>query len=135
MYIAEAWSSASDDTKAALQLAFWCCGLNTFNSSSETVYRKPCDGSVTSDLPTSACLPLMVDSFESNFTTAGACGIAFSCVMVVSLAFTAYLMIGIRKSAVNQAIEKNRERNERDMAKARRKGKGLKIPQVSSDVL
>lgn len=132
VYIAEGWAVASDDTKSSLQAAFFCCGLNSLDDVSPKTF--PCDDRVASGV-TQPCAPLMLDSFSANFNTAGACGIAFSVIMIVSLAFTAYLMVGIRESAVNQAIEKNRQRNERDMAKNRKKGKGLKIPQVGPGVL
>jgi hypothetical protein len=137
VYIVEAWQAGGPDGRAALQIAFYCCGLSVFNESTDGGnYRYPCDGSIArADAPTQPCEGIMVASFQSNFQTAGSCGIAFSCVMIVSLAFTAYLMVGIRESAVNQAIEKNRVRNEKDMQKNRRKGKGLKIPQIGADVL
>jgi hypothetical protein len=136
VYISQAWISGSLDTRAALQIAFYCCGLVNFNDSltmdnNPPVYRSPCD----QPGPTQPCQDLMVASFQNNFQTAGACGIAFSIIMLVSLAITAYLMVGIRESAVNKAIEKNRERNDRDIAKARKKGKGLKIPSMGADVL
>jgi hypothetical protein len=137
VYISQAWISGSTDTRAALQIAFYCCGLVTFNQtltmddSLPGDYRAPCNAPG----PTQPCQDLMVASFQNNFQTAGSCGIAFSVIMLVSLAFTAYLMVGIRESAVNKAIEKNRERNDRDMAKAKKKGKGLKIPSMGADVL
>lgn len=138
VYISQAWLEGTPNTRSALQNAFFCCGLTVFkdniNGTLNDPAISPCDGSVTPP-PTQPCQQLMVDSFQSNFQTAGSCGIAFSVIMLVSLAFTAYLMVGIRESAVNQAIEKNRARNERDMAKARKKGKGLKIPQLGADVL
>lgn len=136
VYITEAWISSGDDTKSSLQAAFMCCGFTMFNASVEDgggIYTWPCDK--PDQGATMACKSIMLDSFQSHYQTAGGCGIAFSCIMVISLAITAYLMVGIRESAVNQAIEKNRARNERDMQKNRRKGKGLKIPQVGPGVL
>ena len=133
VYIDQAWREGGDDTRATLQYAFWCCGLKTWNDSE--VAREPCDG-LTPDAPAvgTTCEPLMVQSFKDNYQTAGSCGIAFSVIMLASLAFSAYLMRGIRESAINKAIEKNRVRNDKDMAK-RKKGKGLKIPQLGADVL
>lgn len=140
VYIAKAWAASSVDTKDSLQAAFSCCGLVVFNvsgsalDSDDGAYAYPCDKPRPSEF-TNPCQPIMVTSFQDNFHTAGSCGIAFSVVMLVSLALTAWLMVGIRESAVNQAIEKNRARNERDMARNRKKGKGLKIPQVGVGVL
>jgi len=143
VYITEAWVESSDDTRQSLQNAFWCCDLVQFNETCQTEQApagqpclSPCDMPANApDAPVSTCLPLMTSSFTNNFQTAGACGIAFSIIMVVCLLFTAYLMVGIRQSAVNAAIERNRERNERDMQK-RRKGKGIKMPQqIGQDVL
>lgn len=132
MYIGEAWNAAGDDEKAALQIAFFCCGYLTFGDGPA---RDPCGTPAPDPAPTDFCAPIMLKSFQDNYHTAGSCGIAFACVMIASLAFTAYLMVGIRESAVNAAIEKNRARNERDMDKRRKKGKGLKIPQIGADVL
>ena len=141
VYIAKAWAAASVDTKDSLQAAFSCCGLVVFNlsgsaqDSDDGAYAYPCDLPRPDITAANPCQPIMVSSFQTNFNTAGSCGIAFSVVMVLSLALTAWLMRGIRETAVNQAIEKNRARNERDMAKNRKKGKGLKIPQVGPGVL
>jgi len=137
MYITQGWQAADQDMKGSLQAAFFCCGLLIFNGTNDGPYTWPCgpDMKPTETLPTEPCHDLMLQSFQDNFYTAGSCGIGFSVVMIVSLAFTAYLMVGIRDSAVNQAIQKNRERNERDMARNRKKGKGLKIPQVGPGVL
>ena len=134
VYISQAWKSAEPGPREALQLAYYCCGLT--GAGDDAVLLEPCNPAAPSTpAPADGCLPLMEKSFNDNFQTAGSCGIAFSCVMVVSLLFTAYLMVGIRETAVNAAISKNRERNERDMAKGRKKGKGLKIPTIGADVL
>jgi hypothetical protein len=123
IYIRQGWMEAGVDTRSSLQAAFFCCGLIQFNHTDDGPMTWPCGGELPDPAPTDPCLDHMLTSFQDNFHTAGSCGIGFSVVMIVSLAITAYLMVGIRESAVNQAIEKNRARNERDLAKNRKKGK------------
>ena len=75
------------------------------------------------------CTPILINSFQSNFNTAGGCGIAFAVIMFVGLAFTCYLMRGIKDKGMNIAIEKNRLKTQKDLERRRAKGKGgLKIP-------
>jgi len=75
------------------------------------------------------CVPALLSSLQSQFNTAGACGIAFAIIMAIGLAFICLLMRGIQTRGTNAAIEKNRAKSMKDVEEKRRRGKGgLKIP-------
>ncbi len=48
------------------------------------------------------CLPILSSQYRNALSVAGSCGIAFSTIMFVSLAFTCFLMRAIRKRAVEE---------------------------------
>jgi len=124
-YITQGWLAASNDVKIGLQAAFQCCGLNAFNDSDAGA---PCPSSIpvgTQGLP---CLNLMSSEFASSFNTAGACGIAFSILMIISLFFIGFLMKGIRVTKYAKQIEINREKTENEKQARRNRGEGLKLP-------
>jgi hypothetical protein len=145
--IAQGWTRASLDTKITLQNAFNCCGGVQFNTSiigdpklidpSLIDAPQPCPmtsrtGYVFKDgdnVPIgTACVGVMADDFAALYKTAGSCGIAFSVLMLVALAFICYLMSGIRAKGMNAKILKNRERTARERTKKGGKS-GLKIPE------
>ncbi len=107
--IIEAWNDSPPDVRQSLSAYVGCCGLNKFNDSLPNYYQCVPPFNVRSNTP--ACLPMMVDIFNHSFTTAGACGIAFSVIMLAGLVFVCYLMTGIR-----------RKQNENDIAKLRTGG-------------
>jgi len=112
VFISKAWNEAPPDVRQSLSSYVGCCGLNTFNDSESTdggYYQCPAPYNNPSNTP--ACLPLMVDLFDHSFTTAGACGIAFSVVMLAGLVLICYLMRGIA-----------RKQDETDIAKLRTGG-------------
>jgi len=103
--IREAWMDSPPDVRASMQNYVECCGLDTFN---DTNGVQPCPPTAGSDGSGVACMPKMVDIFKSSFTTAGACGIAFSVIMLAGLGFVCYLMSGIRRKREEQDIAKLR---------------------------
>jgi hypothetical protein len=100
--ITEAWNDGGKDVQLSLQNALDCCGLKTVN---DTGYGCPAN-----IVPATAatCLPIMVDQFNGSFLTAGACGIAFSVIMLAGLVFVCYLMTGIKRKQEEQDIAKLR---------------------------
>ena len=103
--LTEAWDNGGSDIQISLQNALECCGLNKYNDTG-----KGCpavfDSTPQSQVPT--CLPMMVDTFNSSFHTAGACGIAFSIIMLAGLVFVCYLMTGIKRKQEEHDIAKLR---------------------------
>jgi hypothetical protein len=101
--ITTAWMDSGPDVQMSLQNAYTCCGLAAWNVSS------PGNCPPAANMPGGpACLPLMVDTFNSAFKTAGACGIAFSVIMLGGLIFICYLMTGIKRKREEQDIQKLR---------------------------
>lgn len=74
-----AWNDAGRDVRLSLQNVLDCCGLDRWNSEGE------CPPTQQNNLTARTCLPLMVNTFNDSFTTAGACGIAFSVIMLVRI--------------------------------------------------
>lgn len=67
------------------------------------------------------CLPFLSDEYRSALSVAGSCGIAFSVVMFVSLAFTCFLMRAIRKRTVEEkggVLSKVPQSDEQESAEA-----------------
>lgn len=95
-----AWVDSPNDVRASLQAYVECCGLYRFNDS---LAAQPCAVAYTEP-----CMPKMVKIFNDSFKTAGACGIAFSIIMLAGLAFVCYLMSGIRRKKDEQDIAKLR---------------------------
>ncbi len=104
--ITEAWNDSPPDVRQSLSAYVGCCGLKSFNDSLPNSYVCPPPFNVRST--TSACLPMMVDIFNHSFTSAGACGIAFSVIMLAGLVFVCYLMTGIRRKKEENEIAKLR---------------------------
>jgi hypothetical protein len=107
--ITVAWNDSPPDVRQSLSAYVGCCGLHSFNDSVPDPYI--CPAPYNNPANTGACLELMVDLFDHSFTTAGACGIAFSVIMLAGLALVCYLMTGIR-----------RKQDETDIAKLRTGG-------------
>jgi len=104
--IVEAWNDSPTDVRQSLSAYVGCCGLYTFNDSVPAPY--PCPAGYADPATTPACLERMVDIFDHSFTTAGACGIAFSIIMLAGLGFVCYLMSGIRRKQEESDIAKLR---------------------------
>jgi len=114
-YIHSGWQGAGVDLRNSLQIAFSCCGLDSYN---DTYAVWPCPGvSWTStgwfknvDYP--ACAPTLDSAFSSDLTTAGGCGIAFAVVMIVGMCFVCFLMDGIKRKRMEQDLATLRATNE-----------------------
>jgi hypothetical protein len=104
--ITTAWNGSPPDVRQSLSAYVGCCGLLVFNDSLPDYYKCPDGFNDRSTTP--ACLGKMVDIFNSSFTTAGACGIAFSIIMLAGLVFVCYLMSGIRRKQEETNIAKLR---------------------------
>jgi FtsH-binding integral membrane protein len=134
--LASGWAKAPKDLKENLQTTFICCGRYGYNSVNPDDPENencvtPCPGQNISTDPTTApgCVPTLSSSLKSNLTTAGNCGIAFSVIMFVGLAFTCFLMRGIQSKNYAISLEKVRARTDRDREARRNRGKGgMKIP-------
>jgi Na+-transporting methylmalonyl-CoA/oxaloacetate decarboxylase gamma subunit len=100
--ITTAWNDSPPDVKQSLSAYVGCCGLNAWD---DATYECPPPFTGAGAPP---CLPLMVDIFNRSFTTAGACGIAFSVIMLAGLVFVCYLMTGIRRKSEETDIAKLR---------------------------
>lgn len=98
--ITTAWTNGGSDVQQSLQNAYTCCGLNQVPANITVGACPP--------LATQPCLPMLVDTFKSAFNTAGACGIAFSVIMLAGLIFICYLMTGIKRKREEQDIQKLR---------------------------
>jgi len=141
VYINNGWKNAGVGLRTSLQNSFSCCGLNSWGDSWSADYSTCTPPDTTCNCPTSslaknnggtgvACGPVLQNAFYNNFNTAGICGIVFSVVMFLTLFFICYLMIGIRTVDMHQKVAINREKTERDKEKRRKKGGGLKRPDV-----
>jgi len=105
-YIREGWYSADDDIRRTLQGVLDCCGLERFN---DTGLGCPDSmGSNPDPATTPTCLSIMVGIFRDDFGTAGACGMAFSIIMLACVVFVCYLMSGIKRKQEEQDIAKLR---------------------------
>lgn len=100
--LTSAWNSASTDVQSTIQSTLSCCGLTAVPANYTGC---PSDDA---EALTRACLPVMVDLWESSFTTAGACGIAFSVIMLAGLIFICYLMTGIKRKQQEHEIARLR---------------------------
>ena len=75
------------------------------------------------------CVYALQSSLTSAWQSAGAAGISFAVIMAIGLAFTCFLMRGIQTKGTNAALDRNRQKTQRDLDDKRRRGKGgLKIP-------
>lgn len=75
-YLRDGWTSAnisSPSLLTSIELNFHCCGLDRVNDT----LSAPCP--VWTDPP---CMPILESLFAKAITNAGACGIAFSIIMV-----------------------------------------------------
>ena len=105
-YISQGWGYAPPDVKQALEIEFACCGLSTFPANSTA----SCPSPALVSIPTNqTCLPLFVSAFQSNYVTAGGCGIAFAVLMGCFIALAVLLVKGITIKRA-QALEKEDSR-------------------------
>jgi len=127
-FVAQAWTSSGPDVKQSLQNVFGCCGLVTWNDSA-----LPCPSGLIPPPPTTVAPPVtattanttrpptpiygptcqiaMVNAFQSSYSIAGACGIAFAVLMFGSLFFIQVLRRGIQNTNYARQIDLNREKN------------------------
>jgi len=104
-------------------------GKKSWGTTGCNVVKGPPDSPEPNDPTQPACVPTLVSSFQSNFKSAGVAGIVIAVLMVIGLAFTIYLMRGIKDRGYQIAMDKNRARTEKEKAQRRARGKGgLKIP-------
>ena len=105
-YISAGWQYAPADVKQTLEIEFACCGLTAFPSNATA----SCPSAALVTIPQNqTCLPLFVAAFQSNYVTAGGCGIAFAVLMGCFIALAVVLVKGITIKR-NQAVEKEESR-------------------------
>lgn len=119
--ITEAWDNGGRDIQLSLQNSIGCCGLNTWD---DAIIGCPagCTNVTTSSSYCGSCLDPMKQTFEDSFGVAGACGIAFSVIMLAGLIFVCYLMTGIK-----------RKREEQDIAKLRTGGEEIVLGGIDDE--
>jgi len=120
-YINEGWTAANTDLRRSLQSAFSCCGLLTWNDSQAVLpcpgYSFSSSGAIIATPPPSfmvGCSAALQSSFNSSFTTAGGCAIAFAVIMILGMAFVLYLINGIKKKRLEQDLQTLRQSNDVD---------------------
>jgi len=132
--IGQGWRAADPNLQTTIQNNLNCCGRyganDKYEDDSRTYPSGGCPGDQSNWPNLLGCAVVLTTDFQANYNTAGACGIAFSVLMFVGLAFTCFLMKGIKAKGYGLAIEKNRARTAKEREEKRRKGKGgMKIPE------
>ena len=105
-YISRGWQLSPPDVRQALEVEFACCGLNQF-----PVNATSCPPPSQVAIPQNqTCLPLLVSAFQSNYVTAGGCGIAFAVLMGCFIALAVLLVrgVGIKRQQTAEAEDSRR---------------------------
>ena len=105
-YISQGWQYSPNDVKQALEIEFACCGLTAVPANTTASCPSPTLVTIPQN---QTCLPLFVSAFQSNYVTAGGCGIAFAVLMGCFIVLAVLLVKGITIKRA-QAVEKEESR-------------------------
>ena len=109
-YISSGWQYAPSDARQALEVEFACCGLSSFPANATAACPSP---SLVIIPQNQTCLPLFVAAFQSNYSTAGGCGIAFAVLMGCWVALAVLLVRGITVKRARAAEKEDSRRASR----------------------
>jgi len=105
--VEQGWLSSSNDVRVSFENAFSCCGLYSFNDTVadpnspigfSPLAGLPCPTGLTNNT-SGGCMPLLVQAFNSNYTTLSNFGIAVAVLMLIWMVVVCVLMRGIRAKA------------------------------------